>query len=348
MGGCSSKSTNYTPKTFHLEINDDAIFEWPPYKIVQITPLETSETSVLRRVSKLREHKGKYVLQSINENLLVFEMDGSFLFPVGKKGKGPSEYLQVSDFCLNPAGDKINVLDFQNYHLYNVNDGSFIETIPLDWPEGYNPTTFVQLTDHQFYYWNGSPDSRDLSKEYFMLLGLNQGKITYHFPYNGIGISADRFQLLENDVAVMSPPTGDYIAYTLDAAGVHERYRFEFSGKLKSTGYENFNDYYRKDDGIGSPSDVWELEDYVFINFPKGKYGWSALIDKSSGKIISCGRSSLQIKHIQDGHFYVVIDFPVLSYYQQQGKKHPLLADFDLQDLTAENNPIIVKFRFKE
>jgi hypothetical protein len=57
----------------------------------------------------------------------MFRHDGSFVTEVGTKGRGPNEYLSISDIDINPENESIYIASVEKFLVYNKN-GRFLRT----------------------------------------------------------------------------------------------------------------------------------------------------------------------------------------------------------------------------
>jgi hypothetical protein len=68
----------------------------------------STDDALFQSSSKIKiVHDRIYILDGSRavQKLLVFNMDGSFVGSAGRRGKGPGEYLQISDFDVSPRGE---------------------------------------------------------------------------------------------------------------------------------------------------------------------------------------------------------------------------------------------------
>ncbi|MDR0385794.1 MAG: 6-bladed beta-propeller, partial [Prevotellaceae bacterium] len=86
----------------------------------------SSDDAFFKKISKIKIVRNKIYI-SDNERtvqkLLVFNIDGSFEGLVGRRGQGPGEYLQVSDFDVSTDGT-VYVIDGQSDRLF-IFDSAF-------------------------------------------------------------------------------------------------------------------------------------------------------------------------------------------------------------------------------
>ncbi len=98
--------------------------------------LETSTTCLIASVDQLQVCCNKiFVLdKDIANALFVFDMKGRFLYQAGRKGRGPGEYFQASQFTIDSVNRMVVLFDSQSrdFHRYRLSDGRYISTLPAD------------------------------------------------------------------------------------------------------------------------------------------------------------------------------------------------------------------------
>ncbi|RMG20476.1 MAG: 6-bladed beta-propeller [Bacteroidetes bacterium] len=72
--------------------------------------LATSENHLIDEVRKLQV-RGDKLYFMCNSAIFAFDTTGAFVFQINRKGKGPGEYVSLTDMHLSSAGDTIEVLD---------------------------------------------------------------------------------------------------------------------------------------------------------------------------------------------------------------------------------------------
>jgi hypothetical protein len=107
--GCNEKSNI---KTLKISMPVDSLKMHPLsmvniFSSIELIPLETNKGSLIKRSSKLIVHDDLYyVLDNGGHKVVVFGNDGKFMFSTNTfKGKGPGEYLSLTDFIVNKDGD---------------------------------------------------------------------------------------------------------------------------------------------------------------------------------------------------------------------------------------------------
>jgi hypothetical protein len=122
---CGSKD-NSTIKTIDLlspggqqinnlsEIADD----------IQYIPLETNPDAFMRFVGSLKEGNDKFYINTVLE-LLCFDKTGKFLYKLAQQGRGPGEYIYLSDYDIKPEKNLVIVLTRGKLNFYTETDTGF-------------------------------------------------------------------------------------------------------------------------------------------------------------------------------------------------------------------------------
>ena len=99
------------------------------FRIESRITLKESESAPMRGVFKLLCRNGE-VYVSDGRNLFVFDDKGSFCRNIGNQGRGPGEYLRISDFSV--GDDAVYVMDSNRKILKYGKDGAFMTDAELD------------------------------------------------------------------------------------------------------------------------------------------------------------------------------------------------------------------------
>jgi hypothetical protein len=69
--------------------------------------LETNKECLIGKISQIYLNDDKIFVfdYKYSKSLFVFDMNGNFLYKVGREGKGPSEYLVVNNFDVDNLGN---------------------------------------------------------------------------------------------------------------------------------------------------------------------------------------------------------------------------------------------------
>jgi len=93
---------------------------------IRYIPLITTPKNVIPRINNIIVCNS-YFLTYGNNSVNMFRYDGSFITEVGTKGRGPNEYLSISDIDINPENESIYIASVEKFLVYNKN-GRFLRT----------------------------------------------------------------------------------------------------------------------------------------------------------------------------------------------------------------------------
>lgn len=92
--------------------------------------LETSDACLIRSIDKIKSFKGDYlILDKQARRILRFNENGTFVSKIDRVGRGPGEYMYISDFDV--VDDKVYLLDMDRIIVYD-DEGNPMSTIMVD------------------------------------------------------------------------------------------------------------------------------------------------------------------------------------------------------------------------
>ena len=147
-----------------LEETNTSLFDI--FEKVEIIPLETIESSLIKDIRKVYYYDGKYYLYDGDMNaLFFFNNTGSFIDKIHRIGIGPGEYQYIYDFHIDTVQHQIEMLSpFGAIFCYNF-DGIFIKKIDLPNP----PPSYWYIRhfdEHNYIFWSPLfPSLNIISKE---------------------------------------------------------------------------------------------------------------------------------------------------------------------------------------
>lgn len=131
-----------TDKAIHLQVHEketkdnSVVYNKEPINLrIRYLPLETTEDGLVGgRIAKLESDESFiFIFDEDNNQVLRFSKeDGSFLNKYGSYGRGPGEYVGISDMSLNRRKKEVCLIDFSGYKfLYYDYDGHLQREEPL-------------------------------------------------------------------------------------------------------------------------------------------------------------------------------------------------------------------------
>lgn len=126
----------------------------------KLIKLETSDESIISRVRGVRIFDGKLFVGDPEGTVMAFDMDGKFLFKLGRKGKGPGEYINIGSWYIDRLNNRIVLLDSRLHKLLFFNgSGGFISE--KSFPSVYSADVVPAGKNHVIFYNDFNTGNRD-------------------------------------------------------------------------------------------------------------------------------------------------------------------------------------------
>jgi hypothetical protein len=125
---------------------------------IEYIPLQTDSSNMLERISTI-DISDKYIFINGLNSCFLFDRNGKFLSQIGRKGKGPGEYLYPGSVEI--SGEYLFVANLKNILVYNVYN-KFIANIDVKTAIGNGNDNFFPLSDSLIilHIRNGSGDEK--------------------------------------------------------------------------------------------------------------------------------------------------------------------------------------------
>lgn len=99
----------------------------------QIVELETTKDSYLASIGRVyRDGEYLYILDDRLHSVLLFDTTGRFVRKLHESGRGPGEYIQLSDMAVAEDGSLLLMADIPGKVIIRAYDGSLAGQIPLE------------------------------------------------------------------------------------------------------------------------------------------------------------------------------------------------------------------------
>jgi hypothetical protein len=85
----------------------------------------------MRFVNYFKAANGKFYINTVRE-ILCFDKSGKFLYKLDQQGRGPNEYVYLSDYDIKPEKNLMIVLTRGKLYFYNETDTGFAMFKQLD------------------------------------------------------------------------------------------------------------------------------------------------------------------------------------------------------------------------
>ena len=133
--GCKHKDMNTTRIYFDFTKHMEDIHSIDLIKNYKLIPLETSDSVIIGKIDKAILYKDKIYIATFYsaQAVYIFNLQGKFLHKISKIGRGPEEYLQLSDIFIDQDKQTLNLLSRIDAKLltYDINNLNIIKSSPL-------------------------------------------------------------------------------------------------------------------------------------------------------------------------------------------------------------------------
>jgi hypothetical protein len=283
---------------YEVKNYDNHFFQWNEFiDKTEIIMLETNEHSLIGKLNGgIVNNNQIYIIDHKQQMLFCFDQTGKFIRKVGQRGRGPSEYLEIRDFCV--TDDKIYILDFRKIHSFDKNSGKYIESWEFNTKNGFNPLKFFVFNKEHYFLWCSNPDVWDNKEgEYYRMREIKKGKkLSEYFKFEYRSSEDQRFYPCSNNSAYLKPIDGEYVIYKLSEDSLYAHFAIDFDKRalspqkieeLRNSKERNayFNSNYFK-----SISNILETNDFLYFSCvgPEADT-YEGLINKKT-KEVSFGR----------------------------------------------------------
>ena len=360
------KQTNIKKISIEIEVAESSMFvNLIDTSTITYIRLHTSKESLLGEIKKLHIFNEKYVF--VSNKLCVFNKGGSFLFGLNKQGRGPGEYLHLTDAYID-SEDNIYILDRRGRKILKYDEkGDHLITMKT----GLIGLSFTKLNDDIWAIYSGSEKTEE------SLYRVNFYSESMEKIIDGTQIITDEeykwMHILENDNFTKSPVSHLYKSVFNDTLYSISKNKISpivildwHENKLPEhylkKNYESIVEFFQdvKDKGyIFGIQSFHSTEDHLCFSFVRNQtyylalYNWETEELKIANNIEEIYSISDIVAPIQpellpqasdSEFFYSIIEPYYINELKAEGKSIPGI----LANTTEADNPIIVKFKFQK
>lgn len=161
---CSDNSTKNENVSEFLDIShykEKDINATDLFEEMVVVKLETKEDVIISEIMDFLIYNERIVvLDYLRSSLFIFNTEGKFLDKVHSQGKGPGEYLGISDFLIDKKNETIEILDHSSrkIHIFDFETLSYQKSIHYSLQ---NVSSFAKSNGHYYFQTNGAVNKID-------------------------------------------------------------------------------------------------------------------------------------------------------------------------------------------
>lgn len=324
----------------------------------KFTLLETSEECLVGEVYKLSCRNEKYYIlnRHLQKALFVFDEEGKFRNRIGRRGRGPGEFIEPTDFIVSDS--TVTVFDMFGHKLLYYNpDGTFIRSVRLP----YSIYEIESGRDGSVIYAVGGDNSKcDSLKNYELLEIGPEGDIRAKVYKNKYSMDfSNKYDLQGFDEDVIYKKAFRPAVYMLRDKNLYAKYIFDIPShalpgdyeKLCRGNFERFIKQYR-DEYTYFNGQFWETDRYAGIGITAKRMPYLVVYDKDTHRTVSglVGITFGGNEPDRNGLFATVMNGPVdvagnrITGVLDEARLSPGMqaALFGQREETGYANPVIV------
>jgi hypothetical protein len=346
-----------------LDRKEDVVSYKDIFSKIEIIPLETNDESVFGGAPEyLRVGKdgSYYIFPFRSESIVVFDTAGAFIKHINKRGQGPGEYTEITDFNFNRFTSNLEILSPWGYvYIYDSTGVNYIETIKIE----EIAHEFANLTDDIYVFFSRfrknnkifffSKKQGKIVNETFPLPDFVRKKTVFHHTYPPFYVYRDNlcfYDAANGDVYTIDPENmelkpryqWDMGKYTFDISLLNDNDNIDINYYLDFFKYDNRYAYCFIYNG--------ENDNYFITSFRFRQEIFSIFYNKNTKKhllfteFLEGGKCALHF--ITNEYMYVIADMEILSL--AVNKK--LLDEENqkkLEQIQPDDNCVIIRYKFK-
>ena len=296
---------NYT--TLAIPIIEESFATSINIKNRNFLPLESNEINKISSINKILFFNSQILLFDQQQNkIILFNTDGKYLSQINNIGKGPNEYLYLSDFLINKTDSCIELLDRGNQKILRID---YSNRVINETKLTFYCDKFLKTEEGGYLFFANNQTNKigSDSKPYNLILTDNNASILNCF----LSIPSENQELIISESQTFVPyqtgvnfslPIDDNI-YFANADAIKIKYRISF-GKwntpqniLEPLKGNNQGDKIQLQmkimNKIGKAGyaynihSILENESFLFFQFRKGMNVYSVIYDKKTKNVKS-------------------------------------------------------------
>ncbi|MBN2675273.1 MAG: 6-bladed beta-propeller [Alphaproteobacteria bacterium] len=350
-----------------------------PIKDCKYIPLETNSNCLIGSITKILFQDDRIYVsdERFAKSVFVFTNTGKFLFKVGNRGQGPTEYINLNEFDIDSMGN-IFLHDQERKRILKFdNSGQFVEYYSY----GFYISKFAYLDNDHFFLVRGNysnhtmKDNKLKDNTCFIWSKSKRDIVDKFFACQGENVEiyggANRIYRSKNTINYIRPY--EDLVFSLNGDKIIEKYKILIDQKrlpknefnsLDREKVEKFN----RDDDTFSIYNFFENEKFIVFILQSRQKRFCCVMNKENDKIIVSPTfnkkkevsfnflGQVVPEGVYNDYFISVIEGrPLESYIKQAKDKQKIFQkNFGhlgvskmLEDLEPGSNPIIVLYNFQ-
>ena len=316
-------------------------------------PLEKTEPYI-GNIKKLIQVNDSFIIWDSNgKTIWVFDLVGKLKTRIYKLGKGPDEYLEITNVSINSQGN-IQIADASRKSIISYSlSGAFLDRQTLDC----FPSDYIENEGYKYVFYHHIP-SNTKEKNYVNIYKGHR-KLTGYFPFiHTWQYDKDRFIKQKNNIFFYRSYDNNIYRFNKDKLQVS--YKLDF-GKFNNVNAEirkcqNLNEFYdirNKGRYVGNISNLTISENHLAFRYDVVNNGaivnYNYIYDLKNGNFYNYKGAKTDKYRITPGLPITCEKNICYSFIEAWQFSNELREELSLKyktDINKSSNPIIMKFQY--
>jgi hypothetical protein len=225
--------------------------------------LETNDSCLIKQIDKIELADRFLFIKNQKDGLYVFNLNGGYLWTIGRMGKGPGEYIALNDFFIDKLKNRVVIFDQNQSKImeYGFN-GEFKNEYRIQ-----NYPDKVKKIDDRYYF------STSFMKEDTLMYEYEGNNIINKYTKNDFSLGQFKEHVLHfeslstfEDSITYWNELNNYV-FRIKNGTLSKRYFFDFGhSSYKINQNQQSQPDYKARSEYGSVERFIETKDYIFIN----------------------------------------------------------------------------------
>jgi len=340
---------------------------------INFISLESSRNCLIGNINKIVINDNYvYILDNISNSIYCFNIKGKFEFKINNAGNGPGQYIKIKDFVINCFNNSIDIYDSGKRHIliYDLK-GNYIKTLKFKIGLRY----FLPVDKKNYIIFTNKLTLPSDNKNYaydIIIIDYN-GRVKkkyFHYEptYSSNSISGIQSLSKFNSKIYVNLVYDERIYLVRNNNLVPQYYvdfgKDELTSQIKKLQLQDLFNILKKDIYSYYPIILGENENYIFLEYMKGKNFQYAIFNKKDHTTINYKKIINDINEIPVQRVIKVIsqnspdtlkfDKSIIFSHNEEFM-HGYLYSNEIDNLSSVipefniyNNPIIVLFKLKK
>lgn len=341
---------------------------WTVISKLKFIPLETNANCIMGEPRKLCLHNNKFYLtdMGVNKRIFIFNTSGNYLGSIGSYGKGPGEFINLTDFFINKTQNQLFVLDNDQRKVivYDLQTAKFL----YDFKITFSAHDFAMIDDNKLVFYSKVPQNKSGKSFSIAIMNLDDKSYNWFLAQDELDTSLSGINSIFQSFNTYYAPYLKDIVYRITSNSIEPAILFNFGqNKLPEERLKDFRKNPRiildllkeRKDWIYGIENVLETDKFLTFNLEVSRNTVIVIYSKETGsffygnqyedllgvfpQFINIAASENEFYGFINSYFFVRGKDKILQQNNWILKEEYLKAINSIQE---ESNPVIISIEY--